>query len=63
MHLRGVKVLDFTEKISKDGWKAAVTAAAPSGRAAEGTTGGEAIISKRSLATTTFEGWRKHEIE
>ncbi|CAK0894659.1 unnamed protein product, partial [Prorocentrum cordatum] len=63
MHMRGVKVLDFTEKISKDGWKAAVTAAAPSGRAAEGTTGGEAIISKRSLATTTFEGWRKHEIE
>ncbi|CAK0908638.1 unnamed protein product [Prorocentrum cordatum] len=63
MHLRGVKVLDFTEKISKDGWKAAVTAAVPSGRAAEGTTGGEAIISKRSLATATFEGWRKREIE
>ena len=63
MHLRGVKILDFTEKISKDGWKAAVTAAVPSGRSTEGTTGGEAIISKRSLATTSFEGWRQHEIE
>ncbi|CAK0882815.1 unnamed protein product, partial [Prorocentrum cordatum] len=63
MHLRGVKILDFTEKISKDGWKATATAAVPSGRSTAGTTGGEAIISKRSLATTSFEGWRKHEIE
>ena len=45
--------------LQADGWKLAATAAPPTLRSAAGTHGGEWILSRKALATTTFEGQRK----
>ncbi|CAK0828683.1 unnamed protein product, partial [Prorocentrum cordatum] len=44
---------------SKDGWKASVTAATPTRRSKEGNGGGELLIAKAHLATTTFDVMRE----
>ncbi|CAK0907803.1 unnamed protein product, partial [Prorocentrum cordatum] len=61
-HLRGEKLDRFHGDLARDGWKTIATPSVATGRSVDGTTGGEAIIAKKTLATTSFEGWRQYEI-
>eukprot|EP00959_Pyramimonas_sp_CCMP1952_P113294 2367975-Pyramimonas_sp.AAC.1 len=62
-HLRGEKLEKMKVDMSKDGWKAIAAPSTPTGRSQSGTTGGEAILCNKTLATTSCEGWRKAELE
>ena len=46
--------------LQADGWKLAATPAERTLRSLEGTHGGEWVLTRPDLATTTFEGQRRH---
>ncbi|CAK0894813.1 unnamed protein product [Prorocentrum cordatum] len=58
-HIPPAGVTKLKKDLSKDGWKAAVAAAAPTRRSREGTSGGELLIAKAHWATTTHDEMRE----
>ncbi|CAK0907103.1 unnamed protein product [Prorocentrum cordatum] len=58
-HVPQSGITKLKKDLSKDGWKAAVTAATPTRRSKEGNSGGELLIAKAHLATTTFDVMRE----
>ncbi|CAK0875438.1 unnamed protein product, partial [Prorocentrum cordatum] len=45
--------------LSRDGWKLLGTPARLTGRSATGTSGGEWMVAKKQIQTTSFEAWRE----
>ncbi|CAK0815520.1 unnamed protein product, partial [Prorocentrum cordatum] len=58
-HVPQSGITKLENDLSKDGWKAAATAATPTRRSKEGNSGGELLIAKAHLATTTFDVMRE----
>ena len=57
-HVSKAKAPDAFLKISKDDWKSSRCDALLTGRSAEGTTGGEMVLARKSVAATTFDGMK-----
>ena len=57
-HLEYDALVGLAKKLGQQGWVLWATAAALSGRSAKGTSGGALVITKATLAVTSFDGNR-----
>ncbi|CAK0845035.1 unnamed protein product [Prorocentrum cordatum] len=57
-HVTEAKLIQYRANLDVDGWKLSACAAVGTGRSAEGTSGGEWVLARSHLATTSFDRQR-----
>ncbi|CAK0897887.1 unnamed protein product, partial [Prorocentrum cordatum] len=62
-HVLGEQLATAKSDLGKDGWKVTATPAVLTGRSDAGNTGGEWVVSRKSVCTTSFESWRQAELQ